>query len=133
MGRGKSAYTTYRSRCETMNTMTYQGYLAYIEYSNDDDEFVGTVMNTSKDNIYFGGKTVTELKRHFQEAVDTHIKNCKALGMEAEKPYSGRISYRTTPEQHAKLIQAASKDKKRSVNAWIDDVLHKEIEKVLSQ
>lgn len=116
-----------------MNTMTYKGYIAYIEYNSDDEEFVGTVMNTSRDALYFSGKTVQGLRKHFQETVDGHIENCKALGIEPEKPYSGRISYRTTPEQHAKLIEAASKKGKRSVNAWIDEVLHKEVEKVLSQ
>jgi predicted HicB family RNase H-like nuclease len=116
-----------------MNTMTYKGYIAHIEYSSEDEEFVGTVMNTSRDALYFSGKTVLELRKHFQETVDGHIENCEALGIEPEKPYSGRISYRTTPEQHAKLIQAASRKGKRSVNAWMDEVLHKEVEKVLSQ
>jgi predicted HicB family RNase H-like nuclease len=116
-----------------MNTMIYKGYIAYIEYNNDDEEFFGTVVNTSSDNLYFGGKTVNELKKHFQETVNAHLENCKALGVEPEKPYSGRISYRTTPEQHAKLVAAASKKGKRSVNAWIDEVLQNEAEKVLSK
>ena len=115
-----------------MNTMTYKSYIANIEYSEDDEEFVGAVTNTSRDKIYFSGKTVDELKKHMVEVVDAHVENCKELGIEAEKPYSGRLTYRTTPEQHAKLMKAALTSGERSLNAWIDEVLHRETERILT-
>ncbi len=114
-----------------MSMMTYKDYMACIEYSDADEEFVGTVVNTSRDEIYFSGKTVAELKKNMQEAVEGHIENCLELGIETEKPYSGRLTYRTTPEQHAKLIKAALISGQRSVNAWIDEVLRRETDKVL--
>ena len=115
-----------------MNTMKYKGYIASIEYSEEDEEFVGSVTNTSRHEIYFSGKTVGELKTNMQQAIEGHIENCKELGIEPEKPYSGRLTYRTTPQQHAKLMKAALRSGKRSVNTWIDEVLGKEAEKVLS-
>jgi predicted HicB family RNase H-like nuclease len=115
-----------------MNTMNYKGYIACIEYSEEDEEFVGSIVNTSRDEIYFGGGNVEELKKNMRHAVDGHIENCKELGINPEKPYSGRLTYRTTPEQHAKLMKAALTSGKRSINAWIDEVLRRETDKVLS-
>ena len=40
-----------------------------------------------------------------QEAVDGHIKNCKVLNIEPEKPYSGRITIR----QHGNELLYSSK------------------------
>ena len=116
-----------------MNTMTYKGYIASVEYSEEDGEFVGSVINTSRDKIYFSGQTVDELSKHMAEAVEGHIENCKELGVEPEKPYSGRLTYRTTPEHHAKLVKAALTSGKHSLNAWIDEVLHRETDKVLHE
>jgi len=75
---------------------------------------------------------VEELKENMGEAIEGHIANCRELGIEPEKPYSGRVTYRTTPQQHAKLMKAAMTSGKRSVNAWIDEVLRRESEKVLN-
>lgn len=67
--------------------MKYKGYIAQIEYSEDDD-FFGTIVNISRDRICFGGSTVRQFKKHMQEAIDGHIKNCKILNIEPEKPSS---------------------------------------------
>ena len=70
-----------------MNTMNYKGYIARIEYSTEDDEFVASVANTERDEIYFSGKTDEELKKHMREVIDSHIENCNELGIEPEKPH----------------------------------------------
>lgn len=111
--------------------MTYKGYIAFIQYDEEDEEFFATIINTSKDEICFGGKTVQELQHHMKEAIHGHIKNCKALGIEPEKPYSGRVTYRTTPAQHALLWKAALASGKSSLNSWIEDVLSKESQKII--
>lgn len=36
-----------------MNVMKYKGYIAKIEYSEEDEEFFGTIINTSRDQIFF--------------------------------------------------------------------------------
>jgi len=109
-----------------MSMMKYKGYIAIIEYSEEDNEFYGTVVNTSQDQIYFGGSTVQQLKKHMREAIEGHVRNCKELGIEAEKPYSGRITFRTTPETHARLVEAAVKSGNRSLNEWMSKVLNHE-------
>lgn len=116
-----------------MNTLNYEGYIAYIQYSEEDEEFFGTVVNTSGDEIVFGGKTVAELKKNMRTSVEGHITNCKKLGIQPKKSYSGRITYRTTPEQHAKLVQATLVSDKPSLNAWVDETLQRESEKILQK
>lgn len=113
-----------------MNLMKYKGYLAQIEYSSEDDELFGTVVNLSRDRIVFGGKNVAELKKHMKEAIENHIQNCKLLNIEPEKPFSGRITLRTTPEVHARLVEAAFRAKKSSLNEWMKSVLIQEAEKI---
>jgi predicted HicB family RNase H-like nuclease len=113
-----------------MNIMKYKSYIAQIEYSDEDEEFFGTVINLSRDSIVFGGKTVAQLKKHMHEAIDGHIENCRKLNIEPEKPYSGRITFRTSPEEHAILVEAALSTGNKSLNEWMNKVLLKEVERV---
>lgn len=113
-----------------MSMMRYKGYIAQIEYSEEDEAFFGTIINLSRDKIFFGGKTVKQLKKHMHEAIDGHIENCQHLKIEPEKPYSGRISFRTTPEEHAILVEAALMTKNKSLNEWMNKVLLQEAEKL---
>lgn len=106
-----------------MSIMKYKGYIAQIDYSDEDEEFFGTIVNISNDQIMFGGATVKQLKKHMEEAIEGHIKNCKSLGIEPEKPYSGRITFRTTPQEHALLVEAAFRSGNHSLNKWIEKVL----------
>lgn len=115
-----------------MSIMRYKGYIAQIEYSEEDEEFFGNIVNISQDRICFGGQTVKQLKKHMEEAIDGHIKNCKFLNIEPEKPYSGRITFRTTPEEHALLVEAAMRTGNRSLNEWMSKVLIHEAERRVS-
>lgn len=112
-----------------MSIMKYKGYIAQIDYSDDDEEFFGVIVNVSHDQISFGGTTVKQLKKNMEEAIEGHIKNCKSLGIEPEKPYSGRITFRTTPEEHALFVEAAFRSGNRSLNEWMEKVLLHEAER----
>lgn len=112
-----------------MSIMKYKGYIAQIEYSEDDDKFFGTIVNVSRDNICFGGETVKQLKKNMEDAINGHIENCKVLNIEPEKPYSGRITFRTTPKEHALLVEAAIRTGNRSLNEWMSKILIREAEK----
>ncbi|MFI4955658.1 MAG: type II toxin-antitoxin system HicB family antitoxin [Gammaproteobacteria bacterium] len=116
-----------------MSIMKYKGYIAQIDYSEEDEEFFGFVVNISQDQISFGGTTVKQLKKHMEEAIEGHIRNCKMLGLEPEKPYSGRITFRTTPEEHALFVEAAFRSGNRSLNEWMEEVLMHEAERKLNE
>lgn len=117
----------------TTNILEYKGFIAHIQFSADDDEFYGRVQNIERHVISFGGKTVAELKKHFKEAVNGYLAFCAEEGIEPKKSLSGRITFRTTPQRHAKLAKAAMLSGKRSLNAFIDDVLAAQADKVLSR
>ncbi|MEQ1789062.1 MAG: type II toxin-antitoxin system HicB family antitoxin [Rickettsiales bacterium] len=115
------------------NVMEYKGYKALIQFSADDNEFFGTVGDIDRHIINFGGKSVAELKKHMKESVDGYLKFCEERGIEPKKPFNGRITYRTTPQIHAKLAQAAMLAGKRSLNAFIDEIMIAQTTKILDQ
>ena len=57
-----------------MKTMTYRGHTAEIIYSDEDECFVGHVVNSGDDIIGFHGDTDAELRVAFEDVVDLHIK-----------------------------------------------------------
>lgn len=50
-----------------------------------------------------------------------------------DKVYSGTINYRTTPQTHAILKIAAKLTGKRSLNAFIDEIMIAQSDKILQQ
>lgn len=104
-----------------MKNMTYKGYAACLEYSAEDDCFIGHIAGIH-DVIGFDGQSVAQLRKAFEEAVDDYLKTCKKLEREPQKPYSGKILLRVSPEIHAKVaIKAQTLGK--SLNAWLVEVL----------
>lgn len=61
-----------------MKTMTYQGYAARIEYSNEDQCLVGHIAGIN-DIVGFHGESVAELRAAFEEAVDDYVETCEKL------------------------------------------------------
>ena len=56
-----------------MKTMTHRGYTAEIIYSDEDECFVGHVVNID-DIVGFHGDTDEELRVAFEDVVDLYIK-----------------------------------------------------------
>lgn len=106
-----------------MNTMQYKGYAARIEYSDEDDCFVGHIAGIN-DIVGFHGNSVTELHTAFEEAVDDYLKTCKKTGKLPQKPYSGNIMLRVPPEIHARAAMIAEAQGK-SLNSWVTELLSK--------
>jgi predicted HicB family RNase H-like nuclease len=59
-----------------MNTMIYKGYAARIEYSDDDQCFIGHIAGIN-DVVGFHGDSVKELKVAFEDAVNDYIATLK--------------------------------------------------------
>jgi predicted HicB family RNase H-like nuclease len=108
---------------ETMNTMTYKGYTARIDFDERDSIFVGRVLGV-RPIISFHGETVTELRAPFIAAVDDYLEDCAAQGIPPEKPASGNLMLRVPPEVHGAVLVAAQSSGK-SLNQWAAEVLKK--------
>ncbi|MFJ4373086.1 type II toxin-antitoxin system HicB family antitoxin [Pseudomonas japonica] len=105
-----------------MNVMTYKGYAARIEYSDDDQLLIGHVAGI-RDVIGFHAESVVELRKAFEEAVDDYLETCARLGREPQKAYSGKLSLRLEPALHASVAAKAELENK-SINQWVSDVLN---------
>lgn len=101
--------------------MTYKGYTAEIEVDIEAGILFGRVIDI-KDVVTFKGKTVEEIREEFHNSVDDYLGFCEELGEEPDKPFSGKLPFRTTPDRHRKIF-LASKKAGKSINAWMDEVL----------
>jgi len=104
-----------------MSTMTFKGYAAKIEYSDEDACFIGHIAGI-KDVIGFHAETVKELRAAFEEAVDDYLATCERVGRAPQKPYSGKLMLRVPPEVHARAAMMAQAHG-ISINQWASDVL----------
>ncbi|NUU01377.1 type II toxin-antitoxin system HicB family antitoxin [Herbaspirillum robiniae] len=104
-----------------MGTMTYKGYAARIEYSDEDECFVGHIAGI-RDVVGFHGDSVAALKAAFEEAVDDYLDTCAKLDKEPQRPYSGKFMLRVSPEIHAHAATMAEA-RGLSLNAWAAEAL----------
>ncbi|MEZ4526384.1 MAG: type II toxin-antitoxin system HicB family antitoxin [Desulfobacterales bacterium] len=97
--------------------MSYKDYLGEAFYDSDMKMFSGRVANAKAAGTFYG-TTVDELENAFHEPVDYYLDLCKRKGVEAEKPFSGKMSLRIPLQLHQKLYQSAREEGK-SVNRWV--------------
>lgn len=103
------------------NVMTYKGYSARIEYDDEDGILFGQIAGI-RDGVGFHADSVEALKTAFHEAVDDYLDTCARIGKEPQKPYSGKVMFRVSPEVHRKAAIAAELSGK-SLNQWAEEVL----------
>lgn len=63
------------------NILEYKGFRAAIEFSADDDVFVGRLIDID-DIVSFHATTVEDLKTVFRESVDFHVEVTKKFASE---------------------------------------------------
>lgn len=104
-----------------MNLLHYKGYTGKVELDTKAGVLFGRVL-AIQDVVTFEGETVAEVTRAFRESVDDYLAFCAEQGKEPDKPYSGKLPLRTTPERHRQIALAAANAGK-SINAWLDDTV----------
>ena len=104
-----------------MNTMNHKGYTARIEFDERDNIFVGRVLGL-RSIISFHGETVTDLRHEFEVAIEDFLNDCKEQGVKPEKPASGKLMLRVSPEIHGAALVATQASGK-SLNQWATEVL----------
>ena len=95
--------------------LEYKGYFGTVEA--DDGVFVGRVSGL-RDVITFEGATFAEVEQTFRDSIDDYFAFCAERGESPDRPYSGKIPLRVSPETHrwaATRAQTAS----MSLNQWI--------------
>lgn len=112
-----------------MNTMSYRGYVARVEYDDEDGLFFGRLAGIS-DGVNFHGMTVAELREAFRASVDGYIETCERIGKRPQKPYSGQMMLRVGPKVHERAALAAETSG-QSLNKWAEDALAAAAERAL--
>lgn len=105
--------------------MKYKGYEAVIRYSDEDETFVGEVVNTS-DILVFDGETVDEVKQSFFAVVDEYLKDCALEGRKPNKPFSGKLMTRLNPATHRRAWISA-KRAGVSLNKFIESAVEEKL------
>ena len=105
--------------------MKYKGYEAIARYSDEDETFVGEVINT-QDMLVFDGDSVEEIERSFHAVVDEYLDDCAREGKEPEKPFSGQFVMRLDPSLHRALFVQA-KYCGMSLNAYVKEKLQEAV------
>lgn len=109
------------------NILSYKGFTAKIEFSADDNVFVGRLIGID-DIVMFEAETVKGLNKAMREAVDFHIEVCEREGKKSKKSYSGKLLFRLPDKLHAEIAEAATREGK-SINEWGKKVFEMAVKK----
>jgi predicted HicB family RNase H-like nuclease len=109
-----------------MNTMTYKGYTARVEYDDRDSILVGRILGIHS-IISFHSETVSGLRKQFMSAVNDYLAECQSKGVAPEKSVSGKLLLRVPPEVHSKALVAAQAAGK-SLNQWATELLERAVQ-----
>ena len=105
--------------------MKYKGYQAIFKYDDEAESFHGEVIDT-RDVIFFEGTSVEELNKEFRFSIDDYLAMCAERGQEPDKPFSGRIPLRISPEIH-RAANAVAKSEGKSLNAWLAETIERAV------
>ncbi len=100
-----------------MDYLEYKGYKGSVEYSKEDNCLFGKVQGMSK---------AQELRKDFEDGVDSYLEACKADGVEPAKPYSGRLNLRMSSELHSRVAAVVA-----ATGTTINDFINKAIQNEL--
>lgn len=96
------------------STLKYKGFTAKIEFSSDDNLFVGRILGID-DIVTFHGESVKELKNDFEDSVEFYLEVCAKESKKIRKSYSGRVLVRLPAELHARIAETAV-SRNKSIN-----------------
>lgn len=103
----------------------YKNFIGSVHFNAEDEVFHGKIEGIP-DLITYEGKSVSELKKSFHEAVDDYIGICKVKGVSPHKSFKGSFNVRITPELHRKAAMKAAREG-ISLNKLIQRVIEREV------
>ena len=83
-----------------MNTLTYRGYTAEIIYRDEDDLYVGHVVNIGDDIVSFHGDTDAELQEAFENVLDHYLEFREKRENPSQKQNDGSLWARLRQALH---------------------------------
>jgi predicted HicB family RNase H-like nuclease len=105
-----------------------KGYTGVFEYDAEIETFAGHVIDL-RDEIYFEGDSIKDLKASMERAVDHYLEVCEKRGEEPGRPFSGQLRVRMESQLHQRAaVRAATSGV--SLNTLVVQALEHELEKV---
>ena len=95
--------------------LEYKGYIGTVEA--EDGAFIGRVAGL-RDVITFEGTSFAEVEQAFRDSVDDYLAFCAERGEAPDRPFSGKIPLRVSPETHRRAAMRAQAEG-MSLNQWI--------------
>jgi|GEM_PF-1289907 Uncharacterized protein encoded in hypervariable junctions of pilus gene clusters len=96
----------------SQNFMFYKGYTGAVEYSDVDGCFVGEVVGLTKTLIGFHGDSVAELRKDFENGIDSYLAACAELGRNPEMPAETEITVTVPTTVYQTIFEKAEKSGK---------------------
>lgn len=107
------------------NTLKYRGYHGQIEFSAEDNLFIGHVIGI-QDSLNFHGSSIDEITSSFHDCIDGYLEMCKTFGREPDKEYKGSFNVRISPQLHrSAAVQAEAAGK--SLNQFIQEAIEEKL------
>lgn len=107
--------------------MEYKGYHAKVEYDDDDNIFVGTVIGLN-DILCFHGTSVDELTTAFQNCIENYLQWCKESGKQPEKEFKGLFNVRIKPDSHRLAALEAAREG-ITMNQFVSEAIEEKLER----
>jgi len=101
--------------------LRYKGYTGRVEYDDESKLLHGEVLDL-RDVVTFQGRSVTEIQTAFRDSVDDYLAFCKERGDEPDRPFSGKLMVRLSPELHRR-VHVRARHEGKSLNQWISERL----------
>ena len=95
--------------------LEYKGYIGTVE--PEDGIFFGRVAGL-RDVVTFEGSTYAEVEQAFRDSIDDYLAFCAERGEPPDRPFSGKIPLRVSPEIHRRATMRAQAEGV-SLNQWI--------------
>ncbi len=92
-----------------------------MEFDPEIGKFFGRITNI-REVVTFYGESVDDLQKEFQASLEVYLDFCREKGIEAAKPYSGKLNLGLGPGLHRQVAAAAAAASK-SINAWIVEAI----------
>ena len=108
--------------------MECKGYRAKIEYDKENMIFVGHVIGIN-DSVNFHGRSVDELTKEFDNAINNYLDYCRQAGKEPEKEFRGSFNIRIKPEQHRRIALYAA-DEGITINQFVSRAIDGELSRL---
>lgn len=107
-----------------MKTVTYKGYQAAVEY--EDGVLFVRVLHID-DLLVTQCKSVDEIDAALAELIEDYLEDCRQIGKEPSKAFSGSFNVRVGADLHRRAAVAAA-EHGENLNGWITKAIAEKLE-----